>query len=165
LLPRLFYARYIKQNKIVMILYKSLREIRALFDSYVEPDFINYPPNHGWKIYDYDTKFNLTKISHKMTLYHALSYVADFDTEIPYELYEYCVSIGHAWTNTIQQIIYDSPLGSGVDIEIPKYSMPPSDSLELECISLVKNLAAFGDFDSLEEVRYSLSERVNRYQS
>jgi hypothetical protein len=138
--------------------YKSLREIRELLGGYVETDFINYPPNHGWIINQYllhDSEWLLTSSSDRMTLYHALISVADFDYYIPYELYEYCVSEGHVWTEN-KHIVYDSPLGPGTDIKFPQNDISVSNSLELECISFIRELAKTGNANSLEDIRHLL---------
>jgi hypothetical protein len=141
--------------------YKSLREIRELLDGYVEPDLINYPPNHGWIINQYDSEWQLTSSSNRMTLYHALIYVADFDYLVPYELYEYCVSEGHAWADN-QHIVYDSPLGPGTGIKLLQNDVLTPNPLELECIFLIKQLAEIGGFDELKDIRYHLLEKLNR---
>lgn len=145
--------------------YKSLREIRELLDGYVETDLINYPPNHGWIIHQYDSEWNLTSSSDRITLYHALISVADFDYLIPYELYEYCVSEGHVWTKNKQYIVYDSPLGPGTDIKLPQNDILASNPLELECISLMRKLADISGFDDLEDMRYYLLEKLNRHEN
>ena len=102
-----------------------------------------------------------------MTLYHALIYVADFDDVIPYELYEYCVSEGHAWADN-QHIFYNSPLGPGTDIKSLQNDILTPNSLELECISLIKQLAGIGaklgNFDNLRDIRYHLLEKLNRQE-
>jgi hypothetical protein len=148
--------------------YKSLGEIRELLDGFVEPDLMNYPPNHEWIINQYDSEWQLTSSSNRMTLYHVLIIVADFDYLIPYELYEYCVSEGHAWAD-YQHIVYDSPLGPGTDMKSLQNDILTPNYLELECISLIKQLAGLGaglgDFDDLRDIRYHLLENLNRQEN
>jgi hypothetical protein len=105
-----------------MSLNKSLREIREIFNGYVDPDFINYLPNHGWIIHYYElsgSEWHKTSSSPRITLYHALRSAFDFNADIPYEAYEAyedCVSIGRVWINN-SEIIYDGLLGPDTELK------------------------------------------------
>jgi hypothetical protein len=142
--------------------YRNLKQLKELFGDYVDPEFINYPPSHGWIVEGYNYERELVSTYQRRNLYLMLSNIFDLDNAIPYLQYEECVSAGLCFNNTGNipipsggyfYIKYSGPLGPGTEKNQIQDSTVTAQSLALECILLITEVARQNDEDKLHEIR------------
>ena len=149
--------------------YKSLKELKELFNNFVDSEFINYPPNHSWMVqrdsYDSDTSEIISSnFSGNMTLYSILAPIIENGYETPYQLYESCVSRGEGFSDELTAICgggdqsissfsikYVGPLGP--ETEKIQNITETAQSLALESISIITKITERNEVDKLYEIR------------
>jgi hypothetical protein len=155
-----------------MAQHRSLKEIRELFKDIVEPEFIKFPPNDCWVVMQ--RKLNTesgeftTESSLKMNLYSIMRSIVEAGNYFPYisRLYECCVTAGKGSSNDLDScylskehasdscwIQYEGPFALGSDRNKIANSTPTVQSLALESISIITELARKNDLEKLIEVK------------
>jgi hypothetical protein len=151
---------------------KSLKEVRELFQDTVEPEFIKFSPNDCWIVsqrkYDVNSEEYFTESFLKMNLYSMLRPILEQGSPASYitRLYELCVTAGQGSHSALNScylntenasdscwIQYEGPFVLGNDKNKIANSTPTVQSLALESISIITELARKNDLDKLLEVK------------
>ncbi len=152
--------------------YKSLKEVRELFQDIVESELIKFSPDDCWVViqrkYDIDSAEYLTESTLKMNLYSILRLLLEQGSPVSYitRLYEHCVTAGQGSHSALDLcylktenasdscwIQYEGPFGLGNGQNRFANSTPTVQSLALESISIITELARKNDLDKLIEVK------------
>jgi hypothetical protein len=155
-----------------MAQHRSLKEIRELFKDIVEPEFIMFPPNDCWVVIQ--RKINVesgeftTESSLKMNLHSIMRPIVEAGNYFHYisRLYECCVTAGQGSSNDLDScylskehasdscwIQYEGPFILGKDRNKILTSSPTAQSLALESISIITQIARNNDRDKLNEIK------------
>jgi hypothetical protein len=128
----------------------TLKDLKLYFEAKVDPEFYFFNPMHGWTIEDYDAEFE----PRTFTLYQCINSVWHYiHPDNVTEIFEVCVTSGTSSFDINHRLFRFSYVGSLGPHS--KYTLS-IESLKLECIYFINELAKLEMQDPLERAKESL---------